>query len=35
VTLLRTGGDDSAEAMLAAFDAYAEQLRPAVFERWT
>jgi AcrR family transcriptional regulator len=31
----RTGGDDSAEAMLAAFDAYAEQLRPAVFERWT
>ena len=30
-----TGGDDSADAMLAAFDAYAEQLRPAVFERWT
>jgi AcrR family transcriptional regulator len=31
----RTGGDDSAEAMLAAFDAYAEQLRPALFDRWT
>jgi AcrR family transcriptional regulator len=31
----RTGGDDSAEAMLAAFDAYAEQLTPAVFGRWT
>jgi hypothetical protein len=31
----RTGGDDSAEAMLAAFDAYADQLRPAVFEHWT
>lgn len=29
------GGDDSVEGMLAAFDAYAEQLRPAVFERWT
>ncbi|HEX3712463.1 MAG TPA: TetR family transcriptional regulator [Trebonia sp.] len=31
----RTGGDDSADAMLAAFDAYAEQLRPALFDRWT
>ena len=31
----RTGGDDSVEAMLAAFDAYAEQLSPALFDRWT
>jgi len=31
----RTGGDDSVDAMLAAFDAYAAQFTPAVFERWT
>lgn len=31
----RTGGDDSVEAMLAAFDAYAGELTPAVFQRWT
>ena len=30
----RTGGDESLEAMLAVFDAYAEQLKPAVFDRW-
>ena len=31
----RTSGDDSVEAMLGAFDAYAEQFTPAVFEHWT
>jgi AcrR family transcriptional regulator len=31
----RNGGVDSADAMLAAFDAYAAQFTPAVFERWT
>jgi len=31
----RTGGDDSVDALLAAFDAYAAQFTPAVFERWT
>jgi AcrR family transcriptional regulator len=30
----RTGGDESLEAMLAVFDAYAEQLKPAIFDRW-
>jgi AcrR family transcriptional regulator len=30
----RTGGDESLEALLAVFDAYAEQLKPAIFDRW-
>jgi AcrR family transcriptional regulator len=30
----RTGGDESLEAMLAVFDAYAAQLKPAIFDRW-
>ena len=31
----RTGGDDSVEAMLAAFEANAEQLKPALAGHWT
>jgi AcrR family transcriptional regulator len=31
----RTSGDGSVESMLAAFDAYAAQLTPALLERWT
>jgi AcrR family transcriptional regulator len=31
----RTSGADSGEGMLAAFDAYAEQLAPALFQHWT
>jgi AcrR family transcriptional regulator len=30
----RTSGDGSVESMLAAFDAYAEQLKPALLEHW-
>ena len=30
----RTSGDGSAESMLAAFDAYAAQLKPALLEHW-
>ena len=31
----RTGGDDSVEAMLAAFEANAEQLKPALAGHWS
>lgn len=31
----RSSGDDSVEALLAAFDAYAAQLGPAISGRWT
>jgi AcrR family transcriptional regulator len=31
----RTGGDDSVEAMLAAFEANAEQLKPSLAGHWT
>jgi AcrR family transcriptional regulator len=31
----RTSGEDGGEAMLTAFDSYAEQLGPALFQRWT